>query len=693
MKPYSNKVHSSYWLDRWEDDSIITDSLSDKELISRDLYKLASIKKAISNFVNIVTNQSIPVKFNTRGSSYTDGKSVVIGANVIDPTDFDIAVGLALHEGSHIKLSDFKLLNEVYSLVPKSIVDSAIKKGVIHPISTVKDIWNWVEDRRIDQFVFDSAPGYRNYYRSMYDKYFNDTLIDKALISDECTSEDIDSYMFRLINLHNKNTNLSKLKGLRTIYKYVGLHDINRLKSSKDTYDVAIEIFKEILSNLPSVSKSDMIEKPKDETKHKNTAELTDDQFEDYLDQISDESDDSDDSDETQSIDGSQMNSENISDDIENTPSSNSSNNKDTIKLSDKQQTILAKKIQKQKDFLRGDVIKKSVTKKESNILDIIEESGSEIKVVGSDVKKRGYGIWAQKGIECIIVNKLTKSLLESVEFPLTSYIYSEGILRDMNSKEVEQGIKLGIQLGKKLQIRSESKTTIYNRQKVGKIDKRLISSLGFGNQNVFSIFEIDSYKKANLHISIDGSGSMNGIKWRKTIINTVALCKAVDVISNLSIQVSVRTTSTMSHLPYVVIAYDSRVDKFSKAKHVFKYLTPGGTTPEGLCFEAISKTFVPASAECDSYFLNISDGEPYYQTRNFEYSGIPAAEHTEKMVKNIEAVGIKTLSYFVSDTSFQSSSYQVNLFTKMYGKGSQFVDITNISLITKTMNKLFLTK
>ena len=52
----------------------------------------------------------------------------------------------------------------------------------------------------------------------MYDKYFNDKLVDKALLSDEFTEETIESYMFRIINLHNKNTNLSSLKGLR---KYI----------------------------------------------------------------------------------------------------------------------------------------------------------------------------------------------------------------------------------------------------------------------------------------------------------------------------------------------------------------------------------------------------------------------------------------------------------------------------------------
>ena len=60
MSKYNN---SSFWYDDYGTDTIITDQLSDKEKKSLDLYKLASSKRAISNFVNIVTNEQIPVQF------------------------------------------------------------------------------------------------------------------------------------------------------------------------------------------------------------------------------------------------------------------------------------------------------------------------------------------------------------------------------------------------------------------------------------------------------------------------------------------------------------------------------------------------------------------------------------------------------------------------------------------------------
>ena len=678
MNKYNN---SSYWLQDWDDDDIIVDTMNDVEKKSHDLYKLASSKRAISNFVNIVTNDSIPVIFNTRGNSYTDGKTVVIGANVVEPKDFDVAVGLALHEGSHIKLSDFNLLSNIYTLVPDYIKDGAIKKGFNSTISTIKDLWNYVEDRRIDNFVYKSAPGYRPYYRAMYDKYFNDTLIDKALLSDEYTEENIESYMFRIINLHNKNTNLDALKGLREIYKIVGLNNISRLKSSMDTFKVALEMFQVILKNLNNIID--------DNQGGSGDGSSDDQQMSDDYNGSTDMSGDMD----SQDMGGTPMSSDFQGEGGESSDS-DSNDGKDSkpkTELTDRQTDLLKKKMEKQRKFMDGDITKKSVSKKDQETIEALNESGSEVTTVGNGYDENGWGR-VSKGTECIVVKKLTKSLFENETFPMTTNNYwksDSGPIKMYWQSQVDEGIKLGTILGKKLQVRGEDRTTVYNRQKVGRIDKRMISSLGFGNENVFQFSEIDSYKKANLHISVDASGSMGGEKWEQTMVNVVALCKAVDMIQNLTIQVSFRTTS--QNTPYIVMAYDSRVDKFSKVKQMFGGLGPGGTTPEGLCFEAIMKNFLPSNNDMDSYFLNLSDGDPYFAGRSFYYSGDTAVDHTKKQVKMIEGMGIKTLAYFIGDKYGSSSAEE--RFKKMYGKGAQVIDVTNVPQITKTMNKLFLEK
>ena len=701
MSKYGN---SSYWLKDWEDEDSVVDTMSVVEKKSNDLYKMAASKRAISNFVNIVTNDQIAVKFSERGDSYTDGKSVVIGSNISEPKDFDVAVGLALHEGSHIKLSDFQVLKDIYNIVPTHITDGAIKKGIMNSVSIIKDLWNVVEDRRIDKFVFDSAPGYRDYYRAMYDKYFNDKLIDKALQSDEYTEESVDSYMFRIINIHNKNTDLTALKGLRDIYKTMGLGSIDRLKSSLDAFNVALTMFQTIMSNLPTSeseegdgdgSNDQQSEQPQNGNGGNGSdepREMTEEEFDDLMNSVDGESPTGG-SDESPTGSGG-MELDNVPDEM-GTPS-DSTNTDETettekVKLSDRQKQLLQKKIQKQKDFLDGDIKKKKITKKDNSDVEAIQESGSEVTSVGSGIESY-YGNH-QKGTKCIVVKRLTQSLLESSIFPM-SYnnwnVEENGPIDKRHTDAVNNGIRIGTVLGKKLQVRGEDRNTIFNRQKYGKIDKRMISSLGFGNENVFQYMETDSYKKANLHVSIDASGSMNGDKWTNTMTNVVALCKAVDMIQNLSIQVTFRTTS--GEIPYIVMAYDSRSDKFSKVKQMFPSLNVGGTTPEGLCFEAIMKNFLGSNNDMDSYFLNISDGEPYFGNNDLYYSGEPAYQHTRKMVKQIEGMGIQTLSYFVDDYVREGDEPSKG-FKIMYGKGAKLIDLKNVSQITKTMNGLFLQK
>jgi len=108
MQYTQNKTNSSWWLgqDFFENDK---DILTGEVVTDRtaELIKLAGYRRAISNFVNIVTGKSdIPVKF-SGSDSYTDGKSITISASIKDK-DFDPTVGLALHEGSHCLLTDLK---------------------------------------------------------------------------------------------------------------------------------------------------------------------------------------------------------------------------------------------------------------------------------------------------------------------------------------------------------------------------------------------------------------------------------------------------------------------------------------------------------------------------------------------------------------------------------------------------------
>ena len=104
---------------------------------------------------------------------------------------------------------------------------------------------------------------------------------------------------------------------------------------------------------------------------------------------------------------------------------------------------------------------------------------------------------------------------------------------------------------------------------------------------------------------------------------------------------------------PYIVMAYDSRVDKFSKVKQMFPWTN--GTTPEGLCFEAIQKELF------QSTMIWILLPKSFRWTTYFPVKVFTMVEqplkNTNKMVKMIESMGIQPLSYFISDWEINEDS------------------------------------
>ena len=677
-KSMSNKNnYSSFWLDDgWDNTSSIFDDEPVKKGV--DLVALASYRRAISNFVSIVTGESdIKVTFNTHGDSYTDGKSVVISSKLDDKL-FDSAVGLALHEGSHIKLSDFDFLRNLQHEIPTEYYNRGEVFGwdKYEVQSKVKDLLNYVEDRRIDYFVFTNSPGYKGYYHSLYDKYFHAKVIDKALQTDEYTSLDWDSYIFRIINLTNKNSNLDALPGLRDIRNQI-FWNVKNLNSTQDAFNIALKVFHTIMNNI-DVS----IENPTPQPEDGNA------------DQSLDGGEGSD-------GDGGSEGSDSISDDdlndmIDNGLTEGDGSNTKKVQLTDSQKKSLENAIKKQKKFMDGDITKKKLSKKDKASIDTVESAGmSYVDVAG--VTDRWTG--KKTPTKVLMVKKFNKALAESktismIEDPNYKW-YSED-----NKEAINKGLVMGTILGKKLQVRGESRETKWTRLDSGRIDKRLIAELGFGNDRVFNTTFIESYSDAFLHISVDASGSMGGDKWINTQTAVSAIAKACSMINNVDLVISYRSTQDASNgyrrsgnqtFPLMLIAYDSRVDKINKIKNLFPLLRPSGTTPEGLCFEAIIKEIEVGSNDKDSYFLNFSDGMPMFQNSDIDYYHDTAINHTSKMVKEIRNRGVKVLSYFIGGT--YDSRDEKGTFTKMYGSDAEFIDVTSVLPVAKTMNKKFLQK
>ena len=644
----SRTNYSDFWFDRQT--SLIDDLLADdtdkevKVKPQKDFIQLAANQRAIGNFVRIVSGQNIPVRYMTRGDSYTDGKSVTIAGN-IKPETFDQVVGLALHEGSHIAYTDFEASYDAF--------DTMYRDESFEYRDFFKNIVNYVEDRRIDNIVFKSSPGYKGYYHNLYSKYFNHKTISKGLKSEEYREIDLDSYLFRIINFTNDATDLTALPKLEEIYNLIDIKNISRLKSTGGAIEVARQVCDIVFPMIDKVT-----------VEEEGNGEGSEDQDGDQ------------DSDSNSSPNGGAGSDEQDTDSSDTQPDTSS-----LPQLNPKVKKQLENLLNKEKDLLNGKTPKSKLTNKDAQVVNNVSRSGAELK----DVEMKGT--YNTSRTKVILVPKLTQELIDNDVFSFCSR-WSQQYRLDSVTRPISEGLRLGAILGKKLKVRGEERDLIFTRQQSGKIDKRLIAELGFDNSNVFSHKFTEKYNKANLHISIDGSGSMNGRKWERAITSTVAMCKAAEMAGNIRVIVSFRFTQ--GDKPLVLIGYDSKVNKLNHIKSLWTGIGVSGTTPESLCYEAMMDNYLKSVSGDDNYFINFSDGQPFYSSGDIYYYGSDAERHCKKQVKVMKNRGIKVLSYFVADYEYDRDR---DSFKNMYGSDASFIKPTNMMEVAKTMNSMFLSK
>ena len=631
----------------------------------RDVVALASYRSAIANYVNIVTGRTdIPVTYNSADESYTDGKKVYLSGSM-NEKNFDPNVGLALHEGSHITHTDFDVLENLRQTVIDYFnlrdVNYQDNVNTYEYTSRVKDLLNYVEDRRIDYIIFKSAPGYKNYYHAMYDKYFHFKVIDKALKSQEYRSTDWDSYIFRIMNFTNKNTDLDALPGLREIYRTIDLKNISRLKNTKDALNIAMKVYELILNELPEPKEEDQDENQNEQQQSGNGSQ------------------------------GGEGTEVNTGDKKMDTDADSSPSDVDPHELTPGQKSSLRNAIDKQKKLQDGSMKKTKLTKAEKSSIKSVEDSGAYDVEVGPNKYSK---------TRCVVYPALTDKMIHRDSwktrdmYPFITTVDYPGWGHERMDKAVREGLIAGKILGKKLEVRNEETTTKWTRQESGRIDKRLIAELGFNNDRVFKTTLTERYNDAFIHISIDGSGSMDGEYLESAIKSTAAICQAATMAGNIHVQVTLRTTISINNnaKPLMVVLYDSSVNKIVHIKKYWSYLKASGTTPEGLCFEALSKQVIKDSNGRDAYFLNYSDGMPYFGTGNLYYSGNTALMHTRDEVTKLRKQGINVLSFFISDREYRRESTQSD-FKKMYGKDASMIDPTKMMPLAKELNKKFLQK
>ena len=651
-----NRVQTNY-TDFWNtsrNSQLIIDSFlsSDSEAVKpqKDLVKLAGYKKAISNFVNIISGQSVKVTF--KGTdSYTDGKTVTLSGN-IDEKNFDFNCGLAMHEGSHIVYSTFLKYSDYIDMIDKMTGSRWMNsKAVDHDttsqlfVTTVKELTNYFEDRRIDNIVYNAAPGYRGYYKALYEKYFNSKTINKALKSKTYSEEvTVSNYMFYIANMTNQFTDSNDLPGLRKIFKLINLNNISRLKDTAAAAKLAIVTTKEIF---------DIVDLAQKEERKKNPGAGEAERKEDGAGKTREER--------------RKLN-----------PTQKPSQGQGNTQLSDRQAKMLENAVDKQKELISGKVKKTGLKRNEEKMMQSLSSAGAtkqEVEVTDE------YG--EKSKCDVLVLERVTEEVADS---HVASFLRKSRYHDEKKDKAIAEGLRLGSMLGRKLQIRNEEQTLKTTRQTKGKIDKRIIAELGFDNTNVFQQMYTNRFKAVNIHISVDASGSMTGSKFKNSIKSVIAICKAASMTKNISVQVTFRgTVSRSSRDACVAVLYDS---KKNNIKHLIKFIgftEAGGLTPEGLCFNALNKLILDSKSETN-IFVNYSDGMPYCEN----YNGDAAIRHTKKEVDKLKYNGFKVMSFFITDGEHEYESTKNN-FKTMYGKDAMFIEPTNMMMVAKKLNNIFL--
>jgi hypothetical protein len=733
--------YSSYWMDF--DDGGFDDAAGSRSLASivessdtERIVKLASVRRAVANFVRIITNSDkINVEFSSGKDSYTDGTNVVIAAED-DSKHFDSMVGLALHEGSHCLLSDFNinknLLNRLewwkFVLAAKPSLRevlgknynegdithdgkgaAAVRKQVHSMQGVIGMIMNIVEDRRIDSYVYKNAIGYRPYYDAMYTKYFFNSDIEKNMKHNpDWRKPTVENYINWLINIFHPQFDRNALPGLSQMVDMIDLKNIRRFDSDarlpdnfsdwkfSNTPAPWIEYWTE--QKIPQYSE---FARAANYTLDYDSLPLLwkvgNDIFEtiiqyvaNYGQEVQKQKGEGEGAGQSITIDVGGVEMEMDSNKLPNLDINQPTVQVKVGKFNDKK---AKRAMDKMKQVMQRENRRKKLMQREKKDIELLEQADAKITEAGDNIVGQ---------FPCLVTKKLTQQIMESNVFPFSRYDYITNGTRklvkcDTTEAAVVKGVRMGQVLAHRLAVRNDPQITHFTRQEHGKIDRRILSQLGMDIENVFKRTTVDNYKPVMVHLSLDASGSMSGRKWEKCITVVTAMAYVSSKIQNVEVVITLRGDN---EIPMVAVAYDSRRDTFQKVRSLFPYLRTNGSTPEGLCFKATLDLITECSGEYDVYFINFSDGEPGTSIRRKgeynSYGGPMAYEHTRRQVQVMRDAGVKVLSYFISDyqdTSRIQYSSAYNPFKKMYGEDAVFINVQNVTEVLRTLNNLLIKK
>lgn len=676
---------SSFWLDR----SMFRRE-GESSSIAKNL-KLLAYKRSISNFVKLLTKKDgYKVMFSSGQQSYTNGNIVVISSKLSE-NNFDVTVGLALHEASHLLLTDFSIFSRFSNIAAdelgyRYLTLSQSDNGYI------KDLFNIVEDRYIDSFVYNTAPGYRGYYNALYNFYFRKKTLTEWLKKPAQRVENYINYRNQLLNITNTEFDINCLKAMPEIVKLLDIANIERLTTTDDRMILALRIYNIIDKAVQAAAANNPAPTPKPNPSKEEGTEEGAEKGTEY------ESSDSEEVAEEESFNDKpepkDTNSPEAHDpdlDSASLPSPDlQTESKEEESEEDWSETADARRILSDiDDFLNGKINKPDPAGVKLN------EKIEALDV--SDATEHMVSFGSQQ-VKTLLVKNLNRVAGESNIYPIlniptnkesNAFHWSQRSAETLRER-ISEGIILGTQLAQRMMVRNENRSLVINRLNNGKIFNRHVAMLGADVENIFFKTKTDTYKPSTIHINIDASGSMDGYRFEQAIVTATAIAKACTYLRGVNCVIAFR--SEVDGYPATLVGYNSKKDHFSKIPDIFPYLRCNSSTPEGLCYSAYEK-FIKAidKEDTDVYLINLSDGEPAWSKGSIHYYNSRAVEHSNAAWKKILSLGITGLSYFITEGKPNENNSSYRNFKGIYGKEAKYIEPGNLVQLASTINEMLM--
>ena len=695
----SKELHSSYWLDHEQ---------FKYDAAKFDLVDLLEYRQTIKNFVTILTGKDIPVKFKTtsqsRGSSnpdgsYTDGKSIQIAA-LRKNSKFDVNVGLALHEASHVVLTDFDISN----MFMRVDYNNHMTPEVFHPIidrlrefrdilSPISSNWhkmtNLFEDVRIDAYVIKNAPGYKGYYDALYDEYLYSDKVKLMLLNPKYREVTIDNYFKHLIVYKRPDRIPNALPGLAEMYDIIDNTDIANMTSTYEVAEFAGNILIKVCEAIDSVSKNQEMpglgnhedgknsnSSPADEADDKNVPQ-NDNDSESEMDNQSSNSDATD-----ESEDPGSTKEETEANDNDDTSDDAVEEEEQLTELSAKQAKDAAAAMAELEDFINHKVNENgtagggNVAKKDALLMNLLDEKARVTKMAKFN------------NIKCIYVPKL-KPADYIGKSPKVRKLFKVGEHNGRYDESIKSGMRAAKLIERNLAIREEERITVHNHLKSGRVDNRRLAYASIVD-DIFKKSYIESFPESYIHISVDASSSMQGPRIHAAIEMLVALAKGTENLNSIHLKIDFRGTLNIGGMGAAtsIVAYDSKYNSIHDFITYIKHMNLHSITPESLCYESIAKDMIRDAAGKHATFITLTDGAP---NMNCGYNCVTAVPHIKKMMDVFRSANIATLAYFIdgNEQNRLKPGYSEHTFYESYGSAAHLIASGDFRKLVSTINSV----